>query len=59
MNISLGDLVFDIGMRARKIAAKMGPRYLEQLAVCEETVSRNVTHNLLVRHLRPLFLEQE
>ncbi len=39
-----------------KIAAKMGPRYLEQLAACSESVSRNVTHNILERHLRPLFL---
>jgi hypothetical protein len=58
------DAQFNPGLRQLlhvgfKIAATMGPRYLEQLAVCKETVSRNVTHNLLVRHLRPLFLEQE
>lgn len=39
-----------------KVAAKMGPRYLEQLKACEREVSRNVTHNLLERHIRPLFL---
>jgi hypothetical protein len=39
-----------------KVAAKMGQRYLDQLEACEESVARNVTHNLLERHLRPLFL---
>ncbi len=38
-----------------KVAAKMGARYLEQVRACEETVSRNVTHNLLERHIRPLW----
>jgi len=40
-----------------KVAAKMGPRYLEMLDRCEASIARNVTENLLVRHLRPLFLE--
>ena len=39
-----------------KVAAKMGPRYLEQLKACRESCSRNVTANLLERHIRPLFL---
>lgn len=39
-----------------KVAAKMGARYLDQVRACEETVSRNVTHNLLERHIRPLWL---
>jgi hypothetical protein len=39
-----------------KVAAKMGPRYLEMLEACESTVSRNVTENLYERHLKPLFI---
>jgi hypothetical protein len=39
-----------------KVAAKMGRRYLDQLEACEASVARNVSHNLLERHLRPLFL---
>lgn len=39
-----------------KIAAKMGSRYIDELVACEEFVSRNVTENLLERHIRPLFL---
>jgi tagaturonate epimerase len=39
-----------------KVAAKMGSRYLDMLAQCEEDISRNVTTNLLERHIRPLFL---
>ena len=39
-----------------KIAAKMGDRYLGMLNECEESISRNVTDNLLSRHIRPLFL---
>ena len=39
-----------------KIAAKMGERYLGMLNECEESISRNVTDNLLSRHIRPLFL---
>jgi tagaturonate epimerase len=41
-----------------KIAAKMGARYLETLGECEATVSRNVTENLLDRHIKPLFLDK-
>ena len=39
-----------------KIAAKIGPRYLDTLGECEASVSRNVTENLYERHLKPLFL---
>ena len=38
-----------------KIAAKMGDRYLHMLDQCEATIGRNVTENLLVRHIRPVF----
>ena len=41
-----------------KIAAKMGNRYLDALAACEVTVSKNVTENLYRRHLKPLFLDR-
>ena len=40
-----------------KIAAQMGNRYLQMLDTCEPTIARNVTENLYVRHLQPLFLE--
>ena len=40
-----------------KVAAKMGPRYLDQLEACQATISRNVTTNLFERHIRPLFLD--
>jgi hypothetical protein len=39
-----------------KVAAHMGPRYLETLRENEETVARNVTANLFERHIRPVFL---
>jgi len=39
-----------------KVAAKMGERYLALVRACGETVARNVTANLLERHIRPLFL---
>ncbi len=39
-----------------KVAAKMGQRYLDQIEACEESIARNVTTNLLERHIRPLFL---
>jgi hypothetical protein len=42
---------------AFKVAAKMGPRYLEALSRHEASVSRNVTANLWERHLAPLFVE--
>lgn len=39
-----------------KIAAKMGDRYLGLLVEYQESVARNVTTNLLDRHMKPLFL---
>jgi hypothetical protein len=39
-----------------KIAAQMGKRYLDALKTHEAAVSRNVTHNLYERHLKPLFV---
>ena len=41
---------------AFRVAAKMGPRYLEALAKNEASVSRNVTANLWERHLAPLLV---
>jgi tagaturonate epimerase len=39
-----------------KIAANMGKRYTDLLDACEESISWNVTTNLLDRHIAPLFL---
>jgi len=39
-----------------KVAAQLGPRYLEALRAHQVSVSRNVTTNLYERHLKPLFL---
>ena len=39
-----------------KIAAQQGPRYLEMLDACADTVARNVTQNLYQRHLKPLLI---
>ncbi len=39
-----------------KVAARMGPRYTEAVEANEEIVARNVTENLFVRHLKPIFL---
>jgi tagaturonate epimerase len=39
-----------------KIAAKLGPRYLEALEANEEVVAKNVTANLWERHIKPVFL---
>lgn len=41
---------------AFRVAAKMGPRYLEALARNEASVSRNVAANLWERHLAPLLV---
>ncbi len=40
-----------------KIAAQMGQRYRKMLAACEGTITKNVTENLFVRHLQPLFVQ--
>jgi len=39
-----------------KIAAKMGPRYLDALEANEAMVAKNVTANLWERHIKPVFL---
>ncbi len=39
-----------------KIAAKMGPRYLELLEANESVIAKNVTENLYARHIAPVFL---
>ena len=39
-----------------KLAARIGSSYLDALADCEASVSRNVTANLFDRHIRPIFL---
>ena len=39
-----------------KVAAKLGPRYLELLETFEPVIAKNVTGNLFDRHIRPLFL---
>ena len=39
-----------------KVAAKMGPRYLDLLEANEEVIAKNVTENLYDRHIAPLFL---
>jgi hypothetical protein len=41
---------------AYKIAAKHGRRFLELVRSRNGAISRNVTYNLLERHLKPLFL---
>ena len=51
-NLSLRQLIH-VGY---KIAAQMGDRYLTLLEACAPTIARNVTENLYVRHLKPLFL---
>ena len=40
---------------AFKVAAEMGPRYTDALKANREIIARNVTTNLLKRHLKPLF----
>ncbi len=39
-----------------KIAAKMGPRYLDLLEANEAVIAKNVTENLYARHIAPVFL---
>ncbi len=40
-----------------KVAAQMGERYYSALGEYETDVSRNVTENLWVRHIKPLFID--
>ncbi len=39
-----------------KVAARMGPRYLELLEANESVIAKNVTENLYARHIAPVFL---
>mgnify|MGYP006293833903 CR=1 FL=1 len=41
-----------------KIAAEMGDRYVDALASARDTVGENVTENLYLRHIRPIFSGQ-
>jgi hypothetical protein len=41
-----------------KVAAKMGTRYTDMLCAMEPTIAKNVTENLFVRHINPVFLEE-
>ncbi len=42
-----------------KIAAKMGTRYLDLLEAHEPVIAKNVTENLYVRHIAPVFLGRQ
>jgi hypothetical protein len=42
-----------------KIAAKMGRRYLDLLDLHEAVIARNVTENLYIRHIVPVFFGSE
>jgi hypothetical protein len=39
-----------------KVAAELGPRYLDALDVCRDVVAKNVRENLVERHIGPLFM---
>ena len=39
-----------------KVAAKIGPRYLNLLSANEAIIAKNVTENLYERHIQPLFI---
>ncbi len=39
-----------------KVAARMGARYLDLLSIAETTIGKNVTQNLFVHHIKPVFL---
>ena len=39
-----------------KVAAKHGDHYLDMLKAHAEVVGKNVTENIYVRHMQPLFL---
>jgi hypothetical protein len=42
-----------------KMAARLGPRYLDALRENRATVGRNVTENLYQRHIKPLFVRDD
>ncbi len=39
-----------------KVAAELGPRYLDALDACRDVVAKNVRENLIERHIRQLFM---
>ena len=39
-----------------KVAAKMGPRYLQMIEANQAIIAKNVTENLYSRHITPVFL---
>jgi len=39
-----------------KIAAKLGPRYINALEANEDVIAKNVTENLFERHIKPVFI---
>ncbi|MDP9038338.1 MAG: tagaturonate epimerase family protein [Acidobacteriota bacterium] len=41
-----------------KIAAKLGPKYINALEANEDVIAKNVTENLYERHIKPVFLGQ-
>ena len=43
---------------AYKVAAEMGPRFLNALEKYEPTIAENVTANIYERHIRPLFFQE-
>ena len=56
-----GSPEFDVNFRqllhvGYKVAAQMGQKYLDLLCRFEPSISKNVTENLYVRHIEPLFL---
>lgn len=56
-----GNSAYDPALRqllhvAYKIAAHMGPRYLQVLEAHEPVIARNVTANLWERHIKPIFI---
>lgn len=40
-----------------KVAAELGPEYLDALESCKASIARNVSLNLFERHMKPLFLD--
>ena len=40
---------------AFKVAAEMGERFLQAMKANEAVLARNVTQNLLERHIKPIF----
>ena len=41
-----------------KVAAEMGPRFINALQTYEATIAEHVSANIYERHVRPLFVER-